>query len=824
MAVCIPKNVSEQLRTLVRKEGITIDKLMDMSPTESRAFFARADEGMAKELNALFLKAKSSTQKQAMRNWVWKTFHGGKPLYSELTLKQSQAMQNAGLRVRDLKAMTLEQRINKLAEFVDRDTAVSLNKRFETSRASGNLANWEERVIGTKEMLENKKLQGGFSKLEALDDMGFLTPKQTEKFMEDLVSFNLGVDVSVQEAATISRMTKKVSDLWEKASPDMTWNNAKNIEDFFVAKKELQNFVNKLSPEPINEVFTSLGARGAILFSLRSLTNSQMFQIIPGITTAIQKRIGSAALLPGDLNKMQKIAFAVSSSFRDSKWIWNQTRLGFRIYRKTGYDISRMQTLDDGFRFFGEKFTHAQGPTLKEAQGVKEKMGAVVRAHARLMEPGVKYAAGGTDAFYANLQRADTTAMLARTKAKMEATTGKLPKGVSEAERARQLMNEAYSFNPKSETAQYIREMGITDGHLANFTNNDGWGQFALRVRDAVKIGNFSIGKVIEPFLKIPANAMGKGFEASGPGLITNSQSFLKALKMSSGVEKNMAIAKSINGMITAAGVFGSAVFFSSLLNPDDFIGHYDWKKRSENKLTEAKNAGSSYMRIGNMWYSTRWLGPAAIPLNAIMYSRQARNEGKSALNGYLRGMLWGMAQFPLTLVEPVEKIKRFAEREEEDFLKAIGVNPNSMVKWLSVRAIPSFFTYDILALKNETKFDFQGRPVPKRGDSLQSAVAGFFIGSNIKMDTSNAITKEADFLSSKGFIPVLVDPSGKTVEKAMERLGEDAYLERLNKLKQDYAEALDRMIQASWYQRLSPENRKKEWDRLRQREILNRF
>ena len=43
--------------------------------------------------NALFEKAMVSSQKTAMKNWVWKNFYGGKPIYTEITLEQKAKVQ-----------------------------------------------------------------------------------------------------------------------------------------------------------------------------------------------------------------------------------------------------------------------------------------------------------------------------------------------------------------------------------------------------------------------------------------------------------------------------------------------------------------------------------------------------------------------------------------------------------------------------------------------------------------------------------------------------------------------------------------------------------
>jgi len=830
--ICIPKIHIEQLRKAVKNGDISIEKLQKGISSERRAILSKyLTPEDAKATNALFEKALVSTQKTAMKNWVWKNFYGGKPLYTEISITQSKAMRDAGLSMKDLRKVSAEKRIDTLKEFVSEKTAISLNQRFEKLQKSGNLANWEERVLGTTKLFENKKLKGAFSRLEVLDDLGLLNPRQVDEFMEDLVSLKLGVDISAKEAQQVSKLTNRVTEAFDLMDNDITHFNKVNVVEYFNARKSLQDFVEGINPAPLLSVFTDVGARGALLFSLRSLTNSFLFQLVPGITRVITKRLASAVALPGDftkLQRMQNILSGTTLSKTEREFVFKQARMGIKIYRETGFDISRMQNLDDGFHFFGEEFTHINGPTIKEAKTVQEVMGGAVRAHAKIMHGALKYAAGGTDAVFANLHRADTTAMLAKLTSKQEAKLGTLPKGVTETERTKQIMIESYSFNPKSEEAMYIREMGIQDAHRANGTQNEVYGRMAIKTRDALKLGNFHLGKVLIPFLKIPANMLGTGIEAAGVGPILGIQQVIKGLRMTErGAGKGIEVANGLSKIISSVGLLGGSILFTSMLSPDDFVGAYDWRARSENKLTRTKNAGSNYIRVGDQWYSTRWLGPMAIPVSALMYSRQAKARGDNATVGYTAGVLSGIRDFPglAQVGDLIDNVRRASEANDFGAMtKIVGLDFESQQKWWTSRTLPSFVTYDVLGIFNETKYDAFGRPIPKRGDSAKNVIIMSFIGANLKEDKSNAITKEFDRLNFTQNLPVLTDPSNAREEAGIEKYGEDGYEVRLNRLKRDYANAVSDLITGRSYQRMSDKEKKKAIDKLRTREIINRL
>ncbi|MDA3815653.1 MAG: hypothetical protein PF549_04810 [Patescibacteria group bacterium] len=727
-----------------------------------------------------------------------------------------------GLTATPLKKLSSDARVAKLSGYVGLENAEKLNKRFEKAKKSGTLANWEERTTGSKKLFENQKVHRTLTRLQAIDDLGVLNPAQAEDFMRDFVSIKLGIDIAPEEAKKISEFVQKLSKNTEKVGTDWTWENKKNVMDYFRTRKSLEDYTKKLSPDTALDVFTSVGARGSILFSLRSVMNSLMFQIIPGIKTAVAKRIVGANLIPGDYKKMDRIIASLGGFKplpKELRKFWrNQTKMGIKIYKETGYDISRMQTLEDGFRYFGEKYTNPIGPTWGESKGIAEKMGATVRGHARLVQPGLKYAAGATDAIFGNAHRAGTSIQLSRQAAKLQEKHGSLPEGMTLQERQMELIKESLSFNPKSVEAQYIREEGLADANNANFTGNDVYGKLALKFRNILPKG---LGNTIAPFAKIPANALGAGFEATGPGLIMGAKRLFSATRMGPGAEKNNEMSSAMTQMLAAGGILGFVLLLTSMLDNDDFIGAYDFTARSENGLTVAKNAGANYVRIGGEWINLRWTGPFAIPISAIMTARKSRAMGEMGTIGYAKGIMTSMLEFPVLkeVIGGVSKIER-ASRSNTwgSFAENAGLDIDSMRKWTQVRVVPSIISYDVQGLFDETKYDFMGRPIPKR------TVRHFLTGSNIKEDTSNIITEEFDRLSLKGNTPTITDPTGdhiKFLEFVAEKIDDERYLKSLNKKKENYALSVYQRMHTRSYIEASPEDQKKAIDKIRREEIL---
>ena len=83
-----------------------------------------------------------------------------------------------------------------------------------------------------------------------------------------------------------------------------------------------------------------------------------MYQIIPTLERYITKRILPAGIgdkeLSASLETMFKAKLFSSTPTTKSKdFIAGQMKMAIKIYKETGFDISRMENLDDGFNLFG---------------------------------------------------------------------------------------------------------------------------------------------------------------------------------------------------------------------------------------------------------------------------------------------------------------------------------------------------------------------------------------------------------------------------------------------------------------------------------------
>lgn len=144
-----------------------------------------------------------------------------------------------------LAKMTSEQRRAYFEKFTDAENAININSLFESklllkNRQQG-LTTWAKRVLGMKQTAKRDIL----SKIERLDEIGVLDPKDLQAFKEDLARTRLGLNVTFEEAKTISELSAErveARDAWQaELDENPSWN-----EDPHATRKEWVGNKNRL--------------------------------------------------------------------------------------------------------------------------------------------------------------------------------------------------------------------------------------------------------------------------------------------------------------------------------------------------------------------------------------------------------------------------------------------------------------------------------------------------------------------------------------------------------------------------------------------------
>lgn len=810
---CILPQKAEQLKKAFQTGAIGFDMLYKAGSTQVRIKILEKYVGeSAKELNTKIERVYlSANQKLAARNVFYSEIAQKKPLYKGISLEQAQKMADE-INIYEFKNKIETERLSILQKYLDKDTAKQVNKRFEIAKKTGQLSNWEERTIGTKELRENKKLKGALAKLEVLDELGVLSPKQLENFMEGIIEEELGITLTLEESQKLSQIIKEVNGKFDKLyeSDNWTFENKEQMLDYFTSLKKLHDYSNELENTSVNEtVNQTIGVfRNNLLGSPKSLLNSFFYGVLPSIERTITRRLVSGEIGNKDLDAsfLDKIITKFSAS-RPSKealdFVSEQIKLAIEIYHKTGFDISRMETLNDFDIFGGEKFrTEGNYRKWKESKGVKNKIKTTLYNYAKFTNFFPKWFAGGTDMVLANFHKADTSILFSKERALLEERKGKLPNGMTVEQRAKQLLIDSYSFNPKDENAQRIREAGIFDAHKANSTQKDGLSDTAIKVRDAFKIKGIDIGKVFVPFAKIAATTVSVGAKtASGFGVAQSIYRIVKAGQLSDNTERTKQFYRASTELVSYLGIYGAALFLSAFLDDDDYIGSWFSLSTKEYSLAKAQAGGSGYIRIGSKWIPLKFLPILSIPLAAIMQLRQARAKGKNALLGYVSGIASGIMEVPglSEINKQVDKIIDLAKvSETKNLLNQLGLDKEFFYNWVRVRVLPAALSRDMWNLVNppDKKYDFLGREIQR--------------GSYWKDDNSNSIIIEFNRLNNEGVMPTISDPK-------------DIPEKKLNEYKRKYAERVSNLIKQEYYKKMTLKNKKKAIDKIRQKEILDK-
>ena len=811
---CIVRSKANELKQAFRTGEISIDKIWKATSEDRVKMLSKYVGESAKMTVARFEKAfLVPKQKIALRNAVFAMFDS-KPLYVGVTLSQAQAMKD-NINIRSLRKMTSEARTALLANYVDDKVATQLNKRYEDLTTSGNLQEWERRTLGTDKIRADKRLKGAISKIEALDDLGALSPKDTATFMETLVEDKLGVTLTAEESQKLSELTNLERDAYDKmmelTDGSLTFENEDAIVDYFKKVQAVQDYSETLMPmtksKIANMIFDTM--RAFILASPRILKNSMLYQGIPGVERAIVKRLVSGNMNSADMKsnifeKMQAKLSGIKPSKESASFIKNQTAFAVRLYHKTGFDISRMENLSQGQTFFGEKVGRAVAKSWGESVGVQEKIGSIMAKIARKANLAPKWLAGGTDTLFANIGRADTATMMSREMANMEKRKGQLPEGMTEEQRADQLIKDSYKFDPKDPKAILIRNSGITDAHRMNNTQPDGMADKVIGLRALLKVGNLDFGKVIIPFAKIATTTISEGFQvASGYGIGKSIVQINNASKIENIETRSEKMYEGVNNLIRYVGFTGAVILIASLFDDDDYVAPYAGLSYKEYAVARARGSNAGMVRIGGKWIPLRYLPIINIPLSAIMSARQARAKGNDAIAGYVSGLSSQLMETP-GIKEGYEflskKLARVASSKDlKKITDAMGFKSDNFFNWIKVRVMPSVLSYDLynVIVPKDARYDFLGREIESTGFS------GF------KDDKTNDILLEFNRLNKTGNMPVVFSPKG------------DHLASEIAMLQRKYAHQVGILIKSQKYNNLSNENKKKEINKIRSRIVL---
>lgn len=610
--------------------------------------------------------------------------------------------------------------------------------------------------------------------------------------LEDFVAEKMGIKVKPEEVKKISELSKKI-DTAQKKLGDELGNPAKRAEtvDFFTEKKKMEDYLQGLTPAHQLKVATGTVGRGMMLFSVKSPLLNIGSNIEVGATEAISRRIVN-----------------LGTKGTDSTLALDYMKMAREVYKKTGYDISRMTSITDtgsmGERVLGET-VHTQGP-------------GKVRKVGRFMEDIVfKRLMGAPDAAFASAHFADSVNLQSLNVANGDKAI------------ARDIMVDAMRVDPQTPEGLLVRNQGILDAQVATWTNSSWASKVTLALRKVFNTasGDLRLGDNLYPFVKTPANVIETGMDYAGLGIP-------KAIVKTVNAVRTGTVTKPVmQGILrdiarSGLGIVG-AIAIAANLDDDDFVGAYD---PGRYQLEQLRNSNYNAIRIGNKWISTDWLGPLSVPVTAIMYARKYGKAGKAEYAfQYAKGV--GSQVLNLPVISDIrDSIRQSYYNKDQSLSEMSSDSLNYFIDFLSSRLIPSFVSdvakttdpYNRKASEGleavEAKIPGLRQTLPVKevlGEPSKSepGLSTILFGSRVKTSQETPIITEVNNITNSVGKNInftdFAKSSSKTLSQFKEKVGDQRYQEATTYYGDLLREKLDKKISSSKYKKMDDEDKYKE-------------
>jgi len=706
-------------------------------------------------------------------------------------------------------------------KYVDKNTAREINTGFEKAMVSTQktaLKKWAESTFTSTEK-KTAKYKDVLSKIDELDKAGLLTTSENNGFLEDLVSSKLGATVTSEETAKISELSKKL----QATVGDRTEFNTPTLE-YFKARKEMDDYLDSITPSSKLKVFTSVIARGTLLASPKTSGLNIESNSIQGLEQAFARRIENRRL--GGVNNAFSLKYIAFVN---------------KVFKETGYDISRMLTIDAERTIKGEERTTTQGKGL-------------VRKIGRVYEDIVfKKMLSAPDTFFASMAFAD--------RANIESTKiaqGEGLKGQALKERSLQIFKDATSISPETPEGQAVRASGIADATYSTYTNDSLYADATMGIRKVFNTlsGDLRLGDQIMPFVKTPANVIGAGVDSTG--VLLPPKTMLRAIKtlnaIKSGESVKEAFGNNFKGFtkdIVRAGLgITFAFMLASLFDPEDYIGEYPASEK-ERRLLELKRATTNSVKIGDKWVSMDYFGPLGAPFIGLMYAKKYGKNLPSSIWEYYKGVGRQTAKLPGfdEFYDTIESLKQSSPGKSKSLSDEIRDVGNFALSFVRARTIPSIIGdiakgTDTAERKVDSKDAFAGfkagipglrQDLPEKKDvfgktiSTEGIVSVLAFGSRVKTAGNDPVVKELTRLEQVGQLPSITDVE-KTSDRAKQlktQIGDTKFQKAKTEYGQNMNKRIEQTIRTTSYKKTSDDEKKKMLEKIKDEEfdkILKRY
>lgn len=720
-------------------------------------------------------------------------------LTKELADKLKQSAINGEINIAKMYEMTSAQRSSLFEKYVSKDIAQKINAGFEEAMSSNQqtaLKRWAEATFNEKAKAKKKDI---LDKIERLQETGLLTPENEDAFLSDLVATKLGVTVTAEEASTIAEKSEKLKELGKQESEFGT-----PTMEYFKARKDMEDYLASLNPSSKLKVTTSISGRGAMLASLKSPLVNIESNTVQAFLKGIERRILSGKI-----------------SGKNGQYAMDYIKFVNKVFSETGYDVTRMRSLESDQQIRGEEITTTQG------EGLTRKIG-------RLYEDLIfKKLMGAPDVAFSSVAFSDRANLVSTAIAKAEGLKGEELKN-----KALSIFKDATRINPKTPEGKKVREQAITDAEYSTYTNKSVYSDVSLAIRGVLNLasGDLRLGDQLMPFVKTPANVVGAGIDYSGvvlpiDTLMRVGKTIQNIYKGDSVTEASMEAFKGYSEKLVRAGLgITLSVILSNLFEPEDFIGEYPTSAK-ERELLELQNATTNSVRIGDRWWSLDYFGALGTPLVAMLYAKKYGKDIKSSVGNYYIGAGRQLKKIPgLEIGKDV--FETLSRTKFEGFDPIFNQLKKGVVDYVGSRTIPAIVSDIAKAtdsferqVNKENMLDPIKAKIPGLRQTLdpkmtvlgediptENPLSVLLLGSRSKTVAKSPVINEISRLANTNNLPSITnyaETSGRMKELKVQ-IGNDKFKEAEKYLGVNLNKRFERIMKTGEYKKADDENKAK--------------
>lgn len=616
----------------------------------------------------------------------------------------------------------------------------------------------------------------------------------------DVMERALGVDLTAKEVDKINELTKKMQEA-EKLEPN-EFTGISN--EYFDAKRELDNYINTIAQLTIPEVLSMVIFRGNLLFGVKSVVTNIVGNVTGGVPESIVMRLANKTIK--GVNRDIYLDYMKSA---------------YKIYNQNGVDTVRAMEVNDGNSVLGDYY-----------KGVGNGKG-IIRSYGRFTEQWVlRMGQGAPDILFASYHFINAVDIMTTVVADNMGL-----KGAEKKAEARRLLHLATSLtldpnNPEHAIAYGIKQRAVQHALTATYQNDTQWTKNAIAIRNSIDdyTGSLQLGTNLIPFVKTLINIAKLSIDMSGFSLPEAGMRMYTGIKMGETKEIKRAVEICIR---TGLGMT-LATLLASALDDDDYMPDYSVASSYQKDIARLNNIPYNAIRIGDKWVSLAYFGTFGYALSGMLSAKQKQGLGEKTIAYTQNALIYQLRQTPILqqafdIYDYSIDVKKFNKDSSDVFKDSIAFTSNFFIS----RLIPSI-TGDIVKVSDDyeryTRVGFEGikdqfqaripfwrEVLPQKynalGDPIKTERWYWIILTGSRLKTAlpdTGVVKELTRLSASGEEVSLRLTGYKDVKTAKEILSQQEFYELNSALSKELTNAYANIMGTNKYKReKDPEKQK---------------